>query len=151
MADWLDKSKTQMFCFFCSKELTVERSNLEIHGAKHPHTIEEPSCINMVHNLSPTVYPVTQSLQTKKFWSTYNPDAMVTKHKQISAPASLIDPTGELIFLTKNIFTEDELFTMTTEADWLDKFAKPTKRGVHKGGSRMVTFGIRYKYGKLAW
>jgi hypothetical protein len=148
----MDKSKTKMFCFFCSKNLTMERSNLEEHGAKHAHEIEEPSCINtMVHNLPPTVYPVTQSLQTKKFWSTYNPDVMVTKHNQISAPASLIDPTGELIFLTKNIFTKDEILTMTTEAGWLDTFAKPTKRGVHKGGSRMVTFGIRYKYGKLAW
>jgi hypothetical protein len=39
---------------------------------------------------------------------------MVTKHNQISAPASLIDPTGELIFVTKNIFTKDEMLTMTT-------------------------------------
>jgi hypothetical protein len=141
-----------MFYFFCSKDLTVERSNLEEHGAKHAHEIQEPNCINtMAHNLPPTVYPVIQSLQTKKFWAAYNPDVMVTKHNQISAPASLVDPTGELIFLTKNIFTKDEILTMTTEAEWLDAFAKPTKRGIHKGGSKMVTFGIRYKYGKLAW
>jgi hypothetical protein len=37
--DWLDKSKTKMFCFFCSKDLTVEKSNLEEHGAKHSHEI----------------------------------------------------------------------------------------------------------------
>jgi hypothetical protein len=76
---------------------------------------------------------------------------MVTKHNQISALASLVDPRGELIFLIKNIFTKNKILAMTTEVEWLDMFAKPSKRGVHKEGSRMVTFGIRYKYGKLAW
>jgi hypothetical protein len=140
-----------MFCFFCSKDLTIEKSNLEEHGAKHAHEIQEPSINTMAHNLPPTVYLVTQSLQIKKFWADYNPDVMVAKHNQISALASLVDPTGELIFLTKNIFTKDEILAMTTEAEWLDAFAKPTKCGVHKGGSRMVTFEIHYKYGKLAW
>jgi hypothetical protein len=141
-----------MFCFFCSKDLTIERSNLEEHRAKHAHEIQEPNYINtMAHNLPLTIYHVTQSLQTKKFWTTYNPDVMVTKHNQISAPASLVNPMGELIFLTKNIFTKDEILAMTTEAEWLDAFAKPTKRGVHKRGSIIVIFGIRYKYGKLAW
>jgi hypothetical protein len=40
---------------------------------------------------------------------------------------------------------------MITEAEWLDTFAKPTKICVHKNGNIMVTFRIRYKYGKLAW
>lgn len=123
-----------MFCFFCSRDLIVERLNLEEHGAKHAHEIQEPSCINtMAHNFSPTVYPVTQSLQTKKFWTTSNLDVLVTKYNQISVPSSLVDPTGELIFLTKNILTKDKILVMTTEVEWLDTFAKPTKRGVHKG------------------
>jgi hypothetical protein len=103
----------------------------------------------MEHNLPPIVYHVTQSLQSKKFWTTYNPDIMVLYHIQISASALLVDPISKLIFLTQNIFIVDEIQAMTTEVKWLDTLTKPTKRSVHKGGSRMVTFGIRYKYGKL--
>jgi hypothetical protein len=76
---------------------------------------------------------------------------MALNYTQISISTSLVDPIGELIFLTHNIFTVDEVQAMTIEAEWLNTFSKPTKRGVHKGGSRMVTFGIRYKYDKLAW
>ena len=100
----------------------------------------------MVHNLSLIVYHVIQSLQTKKFWTTYNPDIMVTKYNKIFVSVSLIDWTGKLIFLTKNIFTKNEILTMTIEAKWLDMFAIPIKRGIYKGGSRMVIFGICYEY-----
>jgi hypothetical protein len=40
---------------------------------------------------------------------------------------------------------------MTEKVEWLDANEKSTKRRIHKDGSRMVAFGIRYKYGKLAW
>jgi hypothetical protein len=76
---------------------------------------------------------------------------MCGDHTQIYTPASLVDPSGELVFLTNNIFTSVELTRMIEAATWLDANGKSTKRGIHKGGSRMVTFGIRYKYGKLAW
>jgi hypothetical protein len=45
----------------------------------------------------------------------------------------------------------DEIQTMTADVQWLDIVDKPNKRGVHKGGSRMITCEIRYKYGKLVW
>jgi hypothetical protein len=38
---------------------------------------------------------------------------MCGDHKQIYTPASLVDPSGELVFLTNNIFTSAELTRMT--------------------------------------
>jgi hypothetical protein len=37
---------------------------------------------------------------------------MALKHTLISVAALLVDPTGELIFLTHNIFTVDEIQAM---------------------------------------
>ena len=76
---------------------------------------------------------------------------MALNRTQISALASLVDLAYELIILTYNIFTVYEIQAMTTEAQWLDTFNKPTKRGVYKGGNRMITYEICYKYGKLVW
>jgi hypothetical protein len=56
-----------------------------------------------------------------------------------------------LVFVTNNIFTPAELTRLIEETKWLDANGKSTKRGIHKGGSRMVTFGIRYKYKTLGW
>jgi hypothetical protein len=41
---------------------------------------------------------------------------MYKDHTQIYAPASLVDPSGELVFVTNNIFTPAELTCMTEEA-----------------------------------
>ena len=71
--------------------------------------------------------------------------------KQICASALVVDPSGQLLFLTNDIFNPRELDEMTRRASFLEANGKSTKRGVHKGGSKMVMFGIRYKYGKLAW
>jgi hypothetical protein len=150
----VDKFKNTMHCFFCSVDLSVERSNLEEHALKHACTITEPSAPReeyWVNGVQPSIHPVTQSIQTKKFWAAYDPEVMAVRHDELFAPTSLIDPTGELIYLTNNVFTPLELKTITKEAQWLESHAKSTKRGVHKSGSRMVTFGIRYKYGTLAW
>jgi hypothetical protein len=76
---------------------------------------------------------------------------MCVDHTQIYVPASLIDSSGELVFVTNNIFIPAESIRLTEEAKWLDANGKSTKRRIHKDGSRMVTFGIRYKYGTLAW
>ena len=42
---------------------------------------------------------------------------MVTKHNQTSVPISLVDITDELILLTKNILTKNEILAMTIEAE----------------------------------
>jgi hypothetical protein len=76
---------------------------------------------------------------------------MCVDHTQIYVPASLIDSSGELVFVTNNIFTLVELTRMTKAAKWLDANEKSTKPGIHKSASRIVTFGIYYKYRKLAW
>jgi hypothetical protein len=142
----MDKLKNTMHFFFCSIDLSVERSNLEEHALKHAYTITKPSEPTeeyRVNGVQPSIHPVTQSIQTKKIWATYDPEVMAVRHDEIFAPTLLIDPIGELIYLTNNIFTPLELKTLTKEAQWLESHAKSTKRGVHKSGSRMVTFGIR--------
>jgi hypothetical protein len=45
---------------------------------------------------------------------------MCVNHTQIYAPASLVDPCGELVFVTNNIFIPAKLTRMTEEAKWLD-------------------------------
>ena len=75
---------------------------------------------------------------------------MVVHHNEIFAPALLVDPTSELVYLTNNVFIPLELKTINKEAKWLKCNTKSTKRGIHKSRSRMVTFGICYKYGTLA-
>ena len=40
----------------------------------------------------------------KKFWTAYKPEVMVVHHNEIFAPALLIDPTGELVYLINNVF-----------------------------------------------
>ena len=45
---------------------------------------------------------------------------MVLNHTQIFVLALLVDPTCELIFLTYNMFTIDEIQAMTTKAQWLN-------------------------------
>ena len=71
--------------------------------------------------------------------------------KQICAFALVVDPLGQLLFLTNDVFNLRELDEMTRRTSFLEANGKSTKCGVYKGGSKMVTFGIRYKYGKLAW
>jgi hypothetical protein len=155
VVDWMDKTKQHICCFFCDKELSIEKSNLEIHAKKHPLEIEDPLCdaalSTPIPGPKPSVFHVLQSIQTKKYWNSFIPEEMCKTHSQIFPPTSLVDPSGELVFVTNNIFTESELAHITEEARWLDANGKSTKRGVHKEGSRMVTFGIRYKYGTLAW
>ena len=63
----------------------------------------------------------------------------------------MVDPSRQLLFLTNDVFNPRELDEMTRRASFLEANGKSTKRGVHKGRSKMVTFGIKYKYGKLAW
>jgi hypothetical protein len=36
-----------------------------------------------------------------------------------------------------------EIQAMTTKAQWLNTFDKPTKKSVYKDGNRMITCGIR--------
>jgi hypothetical protein len=155
VSDWMDKTKKRICCFFCSKELSIEKSNLEEHARKHLQKIEDPLCdVTLgcpISGTEPRVYNVLQSIQSKQFWKQYVPEEMCANHTQIFTPSSLVDPSSELVFITNNIFTSVELARMTEAVTWLDANGKSTKRGIHKGGSRMVTFGIRYKYGKLAW
>jgi hypothetical protein len=139
---------------FFSKELSIEKSNLEEHARKHPHKIEDPLCDAtlgyQILGVQSTVYNIMQSIHSKQFWKEYVLERMYVDHIQIYASTSFVDPSGELIFVTNNIFTPAELTHMTEEAKWLDANGKSTKRGIHKCGSQMVTFSIRYKYGKLA-
>jgi hypothetical protein len=155
VSDWMDKTKKRICCFFCSKELSIEKSNLEEHARKHLQKIDDPLCdVTLgcpISGTEPRVYNVLQSIQSKQFWKQYVPEEMCANHTQIFTPSSLVDPSSELVFITNNIFTSVELARMTEAVTWLDANGKSTKRGIHKGGSRMVTFGIRYKYGKLAW
>lgn len=153
-ADWMDKSKQIIHCFFCCVNLSIECSNLLEHALKHSTIISEPpnpSQAYWVNGVKPSIHHVTQSIQTKKFWSAFVPEVMRAHHDEVFAPASLVDPTGELVYLTNGVFTPLELDFISKEAHWLEKHAKPTRRGMHKSGSRMVTFGIRYKYGTLSW
>lgn len=150
----MDKSKKIIHCFFCSVNLSIQCSNLLEHALKHACTISEPanpSQAYWVNGVKPSIHHVTQSIQTKKFWSAFVPEVMGAHHAEVFAPTSLVDPTGELVYLTNGVFTPLELDFITEEARWLESYAKPTQRGVHKSGSRMVSFGIRYKYGILAW
>ena len=71
--------------------------------------------------------------------------------KEICVPASMVDPSEELLFLTNDVFNHGELDEMTRYVSFLETNGKPTKHGVHKGGSKILMFGIKYKYGKLAW
>jgi hypothetical protein len=104
-----------------------------------------------VNGVQPTIHAITQSIQTKKFWAAYELDIMAVCYGEIYALASLVDPIGELIYLINDVFIPLELKTITKEVQWLESHAKSTKRSVHKSESRMVTFGIRYKYGTLVW
>jgi hypothetical protein len=45
---------------------------------------------------------------------------MCVDHTQIYVPAFLIYPSGELVFVTNNIFIQAELTHITEEAKWLD-------------------------------
>jgi hypothetical protein len=98
--------------------LTVKKSNLEKYRAKYSHEIQEPYCINiMEHNLPLTIYHVIQNLQSKKFWTPYNLDVMALNYTQISAPALVINLIYELIYLTHNIFTMNEIQAITVETE----------------------------------
>ena len=99
----------------------------------------------------PTIHHVLQIVWTKAFWTSFIPEVMSIDCKQICAPASVVDTSGQLLFLTNDVFNPRELDEMTRHASFLEANGKSTKHGVHKGGSKMVMFGIRYKYGKFAW
>ena len=150
----MDKAKKQMFCFICMKPLSCEKHNLEEHALKHAFKIMDA----LVHILDdcvgtekPTIHHVLQIIRTKAFWTSFIPKVMSIDCKQICAPASVVDPSGQLLFLANDVFNPRELDEMTRRASFLEANEKSTKRGVHKGRSKMVTFDIRYKYGKLAW
>jgi hypothetical protein len=108
-----------MFCFFCSKYLTIEKLNLEEHALKHAHKIEKPIFMEImeynVSDLRPIIYYIIQSLQSKKLWKSYNSDVMSVDHTKIYAPSLLVDLSEKLIFLINNIFTTNELQTMIAE------------------------------------
>jgi hypothetical protein len=120
----MDKTKKHICCFFCSKELSIEKSNLEEHAKKHPHKIEDILCDTTltcpIPSVEPTVYNVIQNIHSKQFWKEYVPKRMCVDHTQIYVPAFLIYPSGELVFVTNNIFIQAELTHITEEAKWLD-------------------------------
>ena len=150
----MDKAKKQMFCFICMKPLSCQKHNLEEHALKHDFKIMDPpfhiqnDCVGTAKS---TVHHVLQIVRIKLFWTSFISDIMSIGCKEICAPALVVDPSGELLFLTNDVFNPGELDEMTRYASFLETNGKPTKRGVHKGGRKMVTFGIRYKYGNLAW
>ena len=49
--------------------------------------------------------------------------------KQICAPPSVVDPLGQLLFLTNDVFNPRELDEMTRHASFLEANGKSTKRG----------------------
>ena len=70
--------------------------------------------------------------------------------KEICVFASVVDLSGQLVFLSNDVFNPNDLDEMIRHALFLKTNGKLTKCGVHKWGSKMVTFGVRYKYRKLA-
>ena len=150
----MDKAKKQMFCFICMKPLSCEKHNLEEHALKHAFKMmDAPFHIldNCVGTEKSTLHHVSQIVRIKVFWTSFILEVMSIGCKEICAPASVVDPSGQLLFLTNDVFNPRELDEMTRHASFLETNGKLTKCGVHKGGSKMVTFGISYKYGKLAW
>jgi len=150
--DWKDKSKKMFRCFTCKCDLLVIQTHLQNHAAKHVIAIEDcPISKSSIYvgPLLSTVYKVTKIVWSGDFWKTYNPED--EDHQQLYSPASLRDTFGELVHLVNGIFTPEELSFLTKEVEWLERVARLIKRGKLKKRRRMVTFGIYYKYGKLAW
>ena len=69
-----------------------------------------------ISGLISTVHCITQSLQSKKYWKSYNPDVIIVDYTKIYVSSLLVFPSEELIFLTNNIFTTNELQAMTINA-----------------------------------
>lgn len=95
-----------------------------------------------------TIVNVTQMLRTKDFWKGYKPE--LHSPNLITTTTSIRDPLGELVSFVHGEFNSEELNFITTEVKWLEQNGKSTSRGVSKESTRMVTFGIRFKYGQMA-
>ena len=143
-----------MFCFSCMKPLFCQKHNLEEHALKHVFKIMDPPFYvyhDFVGIIKSTIHHVLQIVRNKLIWKSFIPKVISISCKEIFVPASMVDPSGELLFLTNDVLNLEELDLITRYTSFLEKIGKATKCGVHKGGSRMVTFGIKYKYGKLVW
>ena len=106
-ADWMDKAKKQMFCFICMKPLSCEKHILEEHALKHAFKIMDPPfhiLNDCVGTEKPTVHHVLQIVRTKLIWTSFILKVMSIGCKEICAPASVVDSSGELLFLTNDVF-----------------------------------------------
>ena len=56
--------------------------------------------------------------------------------KEICAPKSVIDPSGQLLFLTNGVFNPRELDEMTRHVSFLEANGNSTKCVVHKRGKQ---------------
>jgi len=99
--------------------------------------------------IRPTVHKITKVTRLQGFWKGYVPEQ--GDCRQVYIPTSICDTLGELVHVTRDIFTPTELSFLTKEAAWLEKAGGLTLRGKKKEGSRMVVFGLYNKYGTQAW
>ena len=92
-----------MFCFICTKPLSCEKHNLEKHAFKHAFKIMDvPFHIldDCVGTEKPTIHHVLQIVRTKSFCTSFIPEVMSIDCKEICAPTLVVDPSGQLLFLT---------------------------------------------------
>jgi len=104
-----------------------------------------------VHGVPATIHSVILIVRPKKYWAEYNVATEYFKYKQFCTPSLLEDPSREIVFFTRDVFSKQELETMTTTVKWLETNGGNTTRDVSKKSTRMITCELQFKYGKMTW
>ena len=116
--------KKQMYCYIFFKLLSCQISNLEEHALKHVLKMENPclhkNAFSTIENKKPTIHNVIQTIRSNIFWKSCIPELISFDYIEVLPPASIVDPSGELVVLTNNVFSNKELDLMITYASFME-------------------------------